>query len=147
MGPTTHLLLAGLTSLLDDTSPTPLPIPTSPVAQVITVIFAGIAALITAVAAAGGFRRRRAAEADVQPPDPENSLTRIRERLRAAETRLDAYRELGLPDRVTRLETERKALADRVADLEERMDLRRAADVIAEAELAPRRTRRKAPPT
>lgn len=141
----THLLLAGLTSLLDDTSPSPL-IPTSPVAQVITVTLAGVAALITAVGAAGGFRRRRAAEADLQVQDPESNLTRLRERLTAAEVRLDAYRELGLPDRVTRLETERKALADRVVDLEERMDLRRAADVIAEAELSPRRTRRKAPP-
>lgn len=117
---------------------------TSPTAQVITAAAAGVAGLITAVATTAGLRRRRAAEAELAVPDPENSTTRLRERLKAAEERLDAYREHGLPDRLTKTEVRVEEHERRLTDLEERMTLHRAADIAYEAEAAPRRRRRAA---
>lgn len=115
----------------------------SPVAQIIAATTAGIAAAITAL---GGVislrRRRRAQEVELTTPDVENTPTRLRERLVAVESRLDAYREHDLPDRVTRAESRIAEQARRITDLEEKMDLHRAADIVIEGDLAPRRRRR-----
>jgi hypothetical protein len=120
---------------------------TSPVAQLVTVTLAGIAAIITAIASFASARRRRQSEADAMPlppsADPEDRLSRIRDRVTVVETQLKEIREHRLPDRTTVTETRLGETARRVGDLEERMDLRRAADVVIEAEAAPRRRRKR----
>jgi hypothetical protein len=122
--------------------PDPSLVPTSPTQQTLTLIAGVIAGLITLATTIAGLRRRRAAEAELAVPDPENSTTRLRERLASVEERLDAYREHGLPDRVTKTEARLDEQARRISDLEEQMSLRRAADVVFEADQAPRRRRR-----
>lgn len=120
-------LMADVIGLVAD-APVPAPaVPaSSPVAELVTVTLAGVAAIITATAGYAGMRRRRQAEADAAPAvvasDPEDRSSRLRERLTALETRATGHdREL--------------------ADLKEALALRRAADIVYEAEQAPRRKR------
>jgi hypothetical protein len=118
--------------------------PDSPVAEIITVSAAGVAAVITALAGWAGVKRRRAADAELATPDPENSITRLRERLTTLEAWAQDARDLKLGDRTTKTEARLDEQARRIGDLEEQMSLRRAADVVFEAEQAPRRRRRAA---
>jgi hypothetical protein len=145
------VLALGLAALVglaaDPIVPTSVP-SSSPTAELVTVTLAGVAAIITAAAGFAGLRRRRQNEADALPPtgvaDPEDRPSRLRERLSTAEARLDAYRELNLPDRVAFLEARGADNARRIGELEEKMDLRRAADVVIESgqHPPPRRARR-----
>jgi hypothetical protein len=86
----------------------------SPTAQIITAA-RQVSRAHHGCATTAGLRRRRAAEAELAVPDPENSTTRLRERLKSAEERLDAYREHGLPDRVTKVEARLDEQARRIS--------------------------------
>lgn len=117
-------MLADVIGLVADA---PVPAPTSsPVAELVTVTCAGVAAIIVALGGYGSMRKRRQAEADQATTavvsDPEDRSSRLRERLTALETRATGH------DR-------------EIADLKEALALRRAADIVYEAEQAPRRRR------
>lgn len=119
------LAAAALAAVLtaDPVAPTSVP-SSSPVAEIITAAAAGIAAIIAAVAGVVRMRRNREA-ADVAPvaeTDPEDRPARLRERIAS-------------------LEAEVRNLKSQLVDVAEQLQLRRAADVIAEASAAPRRRR------
>lgn len=118
--------LAGVIGLVADAPVPPAPA-SSPVAELVTVTCAGVAAIIVALGGYGSMRKRRQAEADAAPvpvlSDPEDRSSRLRERLTALETRATGH------DR-------------EIADLKEALALRRAADIVYEAQAAPRRRRR-----
>lgn len=115
--------MAGLIAdAIDPTTPTG-----SPVAAIISASALGIASILTAIGTSALLRRRRQSEVDDVPApllsaDNEDRPSRLRERLAVLETRA-----AGVDRRLT--------------DLEERMDLHRAVDIVTEAAAAPRRRR------
>lgn len=120
-----HAYLAAAAALTVE-SPAPVPMSSS-TDQLVTVACAGIASIIVAAIGAWGLRRRRQNEADAIPlpiqNDPEDRPSRIRERLASLEARANR--------------------ADRdMDDVREQLQLHRAADVVTEAAVAPRRRRR-----
>lgn len=117
------LAAAALAVLLGADAPTSVP-SSSPVAEIITAAAAGIAAIIAATAGVVRMRRNREAAdaAPVAETDPEDRPARLRERIAA-------------------LEAEVRNLKSQLIDVAEQLQLRRAADVIAEASAAPRRRR------
>lgn len=117
------LAAAALAVLLGADAPTSVP-SSSPVAEIITAAAAGIAAIIAATAGVVRMRRNREAAdaAPVAETDPEDRPARLRERIAA-------------------LEAEVRNLKSQLVDVAEQLQLRRAADVIAEASAAPRRRR------
>ncbi|MCU1588792.1 MAG: hypothetical protein JWP11_48 [Frankiales bacterium] len=142
---TTALTLAA--HLLDATDPTS-PVSGSPVGAIIAVTMSGVASIVVALTGYSKVRNRRQREADAEPAlqstDPEDRPSRLRERLTTLEAWSIDARAHNLPDRTTLAEARLTDMSRRISDLEEKMDLRRAADVVIESGQAP--TRRRLPP-